>query len=104
MATIGNPYIANLPKQMSNDELAQAVRLDMIAEMETVVDYEAHAMATADARVKKVMLHIAEEERQHMGELEQVLYMLSPKDEAQTQKGIQKIQQQKQQNFAPPLQ
>jgi len=46
MALLGNPFIANVPKQLSNDELAQALRVDIAGEYEAIVGYEAHAMAT----------------------------------------------------------
>lgn len=104
MALLGDPFVANVPKRMTNDELAQALRVDMAGELEAIVGYEAHAMSATDERVKKVLYHIADEERQHMGELQQILYLISPKDEGQMQKGIQAIQQQKQQNFQVPLQ
>lgn len=104
MALLSNPFVANVPRQMTNEELAQALRVDMSGELEAIIGYEAHAAATTDERVKKVLYHIADEERQHMGQLQQILYMLSPKDAEQTQKGIQMIQQQEQQNFQVPLQ
>lgn len=104
MALLGDPFIANVPRQMSAEELAQALRVDMAGELEAIIGYEAHAMSTTDERVKKVLYHIADEERQHVGELQQMLYIISPKDAEQTQKGIQSIQQQQQQNFQNQLQ
>ena len=56
-------------------------------------------MATNDERVKKVLYHIADEERRHVGELQQLLGMLSPKDEQYTEQGKQAIRQQQAQNF-----
>jgi rubrerythrin len=104
MALLGDPFIANVPRPMSAEELAQALRVDMAGELEAIIGYEAHAMSTTDERVKKVLYHIADEERQHVGELQQMLYIISPKDAEQTQKGIQSIQQQQQQNFQNQLQ
>lgn len=104
MALLGDPFLANVPRQMSAEELAQALRVDMASELEAIIGYEAHVMSTSDERVKKVLLHIADEERQHIGELQQLLYLLFPKEEEQTQKGVQAIQQQQQQNFQVPLQ
>ena len=80
MALLGNPFVANVSKQMSSEELAQALRVDMAGELEAIIGYEAHAMATGDERVKKVLYHIADEERRHVGELQKLLYMLSPKE------------------------
>ncbi len=104
MPIIGNPFVGNVPKQMSNDELAQALRVDIADEMEAIISYEAHALATTDANVKKVLYHIADEERNHVGELQQLLYMICPKEAEQTEKGRQSVQQQQMQNFQIPLQ
>jgi uncharacterized protein len=71
MAILGNPFVANIPRQMSNEELAQALRVDIAGEFEAVIGYEAHAMVTNDERVKKILYHIADEERKHIGELQQ---------------------------------
>jgi len=103
MALLGNPFVANVPRQMSNEELAQAIRVDISGELEAIIGYEAHAMSTADEKVKKVLNHIADEERRHVGELEEVLYMLSPKDAQFIEEGKQKIKDQQSQNFQQPI-
>ncbi|WP_418791870.1 demethoxyubiquinone hydroxylase family protein [Phosphitispora sp. TUW77] len=104
MALLGNPFVAMVPRQMSNEELVQALRVDIAGELEAIIGYEAHAMATNDGRVKKILYHIADEERKHVGELQQLLYMLSPRDAELTEKGKQTVQQQQAQNFQIPLQ
>ena len=104
MALLGNPFLANVPRQMSTEELAQALRVDIAGELEAIIGYEAHAMATNDERVKKILYHIADEERRHVGKLQQLLYMISPREAEHTEKGRQKIQQQQAQNFQAPLQ
>lgn len=104
MAILGNPFVANIPRQMSNEELNQALRVDIAGEIEAIIGYEAHAASTNDQRVKKVLYHIADEERQHVGELQQLLYMLCPKEAEFTEKGRQAIQQQQAQNFQAPMQ
>jgi len=104
MALLGNPFIANVPRQLSTEELAQAIRVDIAGELEAVIGYEAHAMAAADENVKKVFYRIADEERTHVGELQQLLFMLSPKEADYTEKGRQAIIQQQNQNFQAPLQ
>lgn len=93
MALLGNPFVANVTKQMSPDELTQAIRVDIAGEIEAIIGYEAHAMSTNDERVKKILYHIADEERQHVGELEQLLYILCPKEAEYTEKGRQEIKQ-----------
>ncbi|MGE5329302.1 MAG: demethoxyubiquinone hydroxylase family protein [Deltaproteobacteria bacterium] len=104
MALLGNPFVANVPRQMSEAELVQALRVDITGELEAIITYEAHAMATTDERVKMVLQRIADEERTHVGELQQVLYMLSPNEANYTEKGKQAVQQQQNQNFQVPLQ
>ena len=104
MALLGNPFVANVSKQMSNDELAQALRVDIAGEYEAIIGYEAHALSTTDERAKKILFHIADEERTHVGELEQLLYIVSPKDAQYTQEGQQTIINQQAQNFSTELQ
>lgn len=104
MALLGNPFVANIPRQMSPEELAQAIRVDIAGELEAIIGYEAHAMSTTDTRVKKVLDHIADEERTHVGELQQLLYILSPREAQFTEKGKQEIQKQQSQNFQAPMQ
>ena len=104
MALLGNPFVANVAKQMTNDETIQALRVDLTGELEAIIGYEAHAMSTDDERVKKVLFHIADEERQHVGELQQLLYILCPKEAEHTEKGKQAIVQQQQQNFQSQMQ
>ncbi len=104
MAILGNPFVANIPKQMTADETIQALRVDIAGELEAVIGYEAHAAATNDERVKKVLYHIADEERQHVGELQQLLYILCPREAEHTEKGKQAVQQQQAQNFQAPMQ
>lgn len=104
MALLGNPFVANVPRKMSHDELAQALRVDIAGELEAIIGYEAHAMATDDEKVKKILYHIADEERKHVGELQQLLYMISAKEAEFIEKGKQMVQQQQAQNFQTPLQ
>lgn len=104
MALLGDPFIANLPRTMSTEELTQAIRVDIAGELEAIIGYEAHIMATSDEKVKKILSHIANEERQHVGELQQLLFMLSPNEQQYIQKGIQAVQQQQAQNFQAPMQ
>lgn len=99
MAELANPFVANVPRQMSYDELAQALRVDITGELEAIIGYEAHAMSTADERIKKVLYHIADEERRHVGELQQLLYLLSPKDAQLIEDGKRQVQQLQANNF-----
>jgi len=104
LALIGDPFVANVNKQMTTAELIQALRVDIVGEMEAIIVYEAHANATTDERVKKVLMHIADEERHHVGELQQLLYTLNPNEQKFVDQGMQKVQQQQSQNFQGSMQ
>ncbi|NLW45455.1 MAG: rubrerythrin family protein [Syntrophomonadaceae bacterium] len=104
MVQIGDPFVGSIPRQMSKEELLQALRVDLAGELEAIIVYEAHALATNDERVKKVLYHIAEEEKHHVGELQQLIYMLSPNDQKAIQQGHQEVMDQQAQNFQPPMQ
>ena len=71
----------------------EAIRIDIAGELEAIIGYEAHAMATIDERAKKILYHIADEERRHVGELQQLLYILSPKEAQYIEEGKKEIQE-----------
>lgn len=105
MALLGNPFVGNIPTQkITNEELIQAIRVDIAGELEAIMGYEAHILATDDQRVKKVLSHISDEEKNHIGELQQLLYLLSPQDATKIEEGKQSIMQQQQSNFQSPIQ
>lgn len=99
MAILGDPFSTLVPRQMSNDELAQAIRFDLAGELEAIIGYEAHAMATQDERAKKILYHIADEERRHVGELQQLLYLLSSREAQYVEEGKQEFLTHQSQNF-----
>lgn len=104
MALIGDPFVGNVPRQMSIDELKQALRADIADELEAIIAYDGQVLATNDERAKKILSHISDEERKHVGELQQLLYLLSPIDSEHMEKGKQTVIQQQQSNFQQPLQ
>jgi len=77
-----NPFSGMVPaRKMTKGELIRALRLNLAAEEEAVHAYVAHAEATDDPLAKKVLLDIADEERQHAGEFLELIGRLAP-DEA----------------------
>ncbi|WP_411676949.1 rubrerythrin family protein [Caproicibacter sp.] len=99
MALISNPFTANVPKTMNAEEVIQSLREDIINEYEAIIGYEAHVEATTDERVKKVLSGIAEEEKGHIGQLEQLIYLLKPNDQGAVDKGKQIVQNKQNNNF-----
>lgn len=94
MALLGNPFVGNVPKQMSAEELTQALRVDIAGEYEAIIGYEAHAASTNNENVKKLLYHIADEERHHVGELLQLIFTLCPKEQQFIEQGKAEAQKQ----------
>ena len=78
MPSFPNPFQGNTNKKMGKAELMQALRIDIASELEAIFLYAAHAEATDDPLVKKVLQDIADEEKQHIGELMSLMHYLEP--------------------------
>jgi rubrerythrin len=76
-----NPFAANLgDKKLTRYDLIQAVRTDIIGELEAIFLYDAHATATDDPVAKATLADIRDEERAHCGELYALLKYLDPRE------------------------
>ena len=80
MASFANPFVGNIQKKLSKEELIQAIRLDIAGELEAIYVYDAHAQATDDPVAKKVIADIRDEEKAHIGELMTLLRILDPEE------------------------
>lgn len=87
MAEFANPFAGNIPRKMSKEELIQAVRIDIAAELEATFLYDAHVQATDDPVAKAVLSDIRDEEKAHVGELMTLLRHLDPEEAAHFAKG-----------------
>lgn len=77
MPNMPNPFAANLTgKKLSKYDLVQAIRTDIIGELEAIFLYDAHAEASDDPVVKAVLADIRDEEKAHVGELYALLKYL----------------------------
>jgi rubrerythrin len=74
-----NPFVGMKPPTLTDAELAQAIRLDMAAELDAINLYQAHIAATTNPVAKQVITHIMEEEKEHLIEFQQLLLLLDPK-------------------------
>ena len=80
-----NPFSGKVPeRKLTKQELIRAIRLNIAAEHEAVHLYMAHAEAIDDPLAKEVLVDIANEEREHVGEFQRLLEILTG-DEAQWQ-------------------
>jgi uncharacterized protein len=78
-----DPFSGGVPDRiLTTGELIRAIRLDIAAEHEAIHLYMAHADVVEDPLAKAVLIDIANEEIEHVGEFERLLEILSP-DETQ---------------------
>ena len=69
-----NPFPGMEPEEkFGNRELSRSLRVAIAAEHEAVHLYEAIADATSNAKAKEVLQDIANEEKVHIGELQELL-------------------------------
>jgi rubrerythrin len=103
MASLANPFAGNVPRKMTREELAQAIRLDIVGELEAIFLYDAHVQATDDPLAKKVLADIRDEEKAHMGELMTLLRHLDPAEAEHFAEGEQEVKEMLEQlNIAVP--
>ena len=81
MPNFANPFQGNVDRMMSKEELIQAIRLNIAAELEAIYIYDAHVQATDNKLAKAVIGDIRDEEKAHVGELLALLRVIDP-DEA----------------------
>jgi rubrerythrin len=83
MPEFANPFSGTVPdRKLTKEELIRAIRLNIAAEHEAIHLYMAHAEATDHPLAKEVLIDIANEEREHVGEFMRLLEILTG-DEAE---------------------
>lgn len=93
MPNLGNPFSGNIDRNISKEELIQAIRIDIAGEIEAIFTYDAHVQATEDATAKKVIGDIRDEEKIHVGELMALLRILDPKEAEFFAEGEQEVKE-----------
>ncbi len=84
----------NIPdKKLSKLEVAQALRLAIIAELDAINLYVQLANAVEDENVKEVFLDVAREEKTHVGEFLELLLRVDPEQVEELKKGKEEIEQ-----------
>ena len=73
-----NPFGTMVPRKMTAGELARAIMQGIAAELDAVAVYQAHIDATDDERAKKMLAHIRDDEKEHVGEFLALLELLDP--------------------------
>jgi rubrerythrin len=92
MPEFTNPFIGNVPdRKLTTGELIRAIRLDLAAEEEAVHIYMAQADASEEPLAKKVLVDIANEERQHAGEFLRLLQILTGDEDKWLNDGAKEV-------------
>ena len=91
MPDFPNPFSGNVQRKMTKSELLRALRLNLAAEEEAVHLYLSHADATDDPLAKKVLIDIAGEEREHIGEFQRLINILDPEEETYLSTGFGEV-------------
>lgn len=85
-----NPSEGTLPQ--TTTYLKQAIRQSIIAEYDAINLYEQLAEYTENSAVRRVLLDIAEEEKVHVGEFEEVLRILDEEHGRAELKGQKEVE------------
>lgn len=89
-----DPFGGNVPeRKLTKEELIRAIRLNIAAEHEAIFLYMAHAEATDHPLAKEVLIDVANEEREHLGEFEYLLQVLTGDEESFKETGRKEVEE-----------
>lgn len=83
----------NLEKVSPENIDKQILRLGTIAELDAISLYEQLASYAKDPKVKKVMLAVAKEEKEHVGEFQTLLFGLDPEQVEEFEEGKKEVEE-----------
>ena len=88
-----NPLDLLRRNKFSKDELAQALRLGIIAELDAISLYNQLGLLIGDENIRKVFLDIAKEEKTHAGEFLTLLKSVDPEQVTELSAGAKEVQE-----------
>jgi rubrerythrin len=80
-------------RKLTREELVRAIRFMIAAEYEAIQLYQQTAESTNDALAKKVLIDIANEEKEHAGEFLRLLRELDPEEEKFYKEGYEEVEE-----------
>lgn len=87
-----NLEVVKTPERLTPREATRAIRDAIIAEEGAIKQYETVVDACGDAKVKKILQSIADEERVHVGELQKLLAGLLPDEQEKLDEGAEEVE------------
>jgi len=88
-----NPLEVPPGRRFSREELAQALRLAIIAELDAINLYVQLASASEDPLVRKVFMDVAKEEKTHVGEFLSLLKRIDPEQVKELEAGEEEVRE-----------
>lgn len=86
-----NPLDIPSEKKLSKEEIAQALRLAIMAEYDAINLYLQLAEAIEDEKIKAVFQDVAQEEKVHVGEFMSLLEHLDPEMRESIEEGFDEV-------------
>ncbi len=94
MPGFSSPFVGNrMERKLDRKELIRTIRFSIAAEYEAVQFYEQIAESTDDPLVQRVMLDVANEEKEHAGEFLRLLREIEPTEEEFYQHGYGEVEE-----------
>lgn len=88
-----NPLELAVNRKFTKEELAEALRFAIIAELDAINLYRQFARAIDEERFRRVFEDIAKEEKTHVGEFLALLKKLDPEQVAELEAGEEEVKE-----------
>ncbi len=89
-----NPFnVLKNDRKLTHEELVRAIRFMIAAEYEAIQLYQQTAESTDNELAKKVLIDVANEEKEHAGEFLRLLHELDPEEEGFYKQGYKEVQE-----------
>lgn len=88
-----NPTLIVRDRPYSREELMEALRLAISAELDAISLYEQMARFSQDENCKKIFLDVAKEEKAHVGEFTALLLSLDAEQVGELKNGFQEVEE-----------
>jgi rubrerythrin len=94
MPEFSNPFVVlKNDRKLTHEELVRIVRFSIAAEYEAIQLYQQAAESTDNELAQKVLIDIANEEKEHAGEFLRLLHELDPDEEKFYREGYEEVEE-----------
>jgi rubrerythrin len=94
MPEFSNPFtVLKSDRKLTHEELVRAIRFMIAAEYEAIQLYQQTAESTDNKLAREVLIDIANEEKEHVGEFLRLLRELDPNEENFYKEGYEEVEE-----------